>query len=69
VRLCFVENLGFKKAPHSIDRGHPDRKTLKLKVFDDAGVLIVLLSSPLKEKNSDSVDTNQVSTEEEPGIM
>jgi hypothetical protein len=48
VRYFIDTELEYKKAPNTILRGHSDRKALKLKVFDDQGVFVVVMSSPLK---------------------
>jgi hypothetical protein len=47
-RFYVDEELGFQKAPNSIDRGHLDRKVLFLKVFDELEIFVVLYSSPLE---------------------
>jgi hypothetical protein len=54
------EELGFQKAPSSVERGHSERKVLFLKVFDELEIFVLLFSSPLE---------NQTSLEEQPGLM
>jgi hypothetical protein len=57
IKFYVDENEGFKRTPTQMDRGHVDRKTLKMKRFEDLYFIVTVLSAlPKNKETSDSTE-------------
>jgi hypothetical protein len=59
IQWYFDNEKGYMVYPSEVEHGHPDRKALKLKVFEPLQIFILILGPSEEKKDSGNVENSK----------